>query len=174
MEPNYGVSTEYFLWSLLLGAAAGVFYDLFRIKRKIVHTSVFAVVIEDILCFIIGGAAVFAVAYFKNCGQLRLQGVVGVAGGVLIYRLALKDVFVLLSVRFISLAAKCAREIIKILIFPLLMIFKYILKPLIILPAARCMGHIRRSNKKIIAALRAFSRGKTTSGDAPDEADNGE
>ncbi len=159
MEPVYGVSLGYFLWSLALGAAAGVFYDLFRIKRKIIHTPGLAVIIEDIVYFILTGVAVFLIAYVKNSGQLRWQGLIGICAGFFLYRLILKDIFVELVVKFIYLIVKCIKWLIKILIFPFRIVYKYILFPILVRPILWTGRKIRGIWSRIcVNVIAAFQR----------------
>lgn len=145
MEPIYGVSLGYFLWSLALGAAAGVFYDLFRIKRRIIHTPGLAVIVEDIIYFILTGVAVFFIAYIKNSGQLRWQGLIGICGGFILYRLILRDKMVEISVKFIYFIVRLVKWLIKILVFPFRFIYRYLLYPLIFRPILWIGGQLRRS-----------------------------
>ena len=92
---NLGQSTA-FLWSVLLGGALSVIYDLFRLDRLIFNRSVIAVAIEDILFFIISGISIFCLQLVTTNGQIRTFIFIGVIIGFLIIRYTLSKLFDLL------------------------------------------------------------------------------
>ena len=92
---NLGQSTA-FLWSVLLGGALSVVYDLFRLDRLIFNRSVFAVAIEDVLFFVISAISIFCLQLITTNGQIRTFIFVGVIIGFLILRFTLSKLFDLL------------------------------------------------------------------------------
>ena len=63
--------TMIFFQSLLLGAALGMVYDLFRIFRVAVPLPAGMIVVEDVLYFVFCGFVSFFFAMTVNFGQVR-------------------------------------------------------------------------------------------------------
>lgn len=78
-----------FLISCLVGAALGLLYDLFRIFRIIVPCSRLAVLLLDILFFILCTAATFLFLLLSNSGTVRFFILEGELLGAVLYALTL-------------------------------------------------------------------------------------
>ena len=80
---------QVFFGAILLGAAFGVVYDIFRIIRLVVLKSSVAVFVEDILFWIIVTITTFFFTILFNNGELRLSLIISETVGFLIYYLTL-------------------------------------------------------------------------------------
>ncbi len=81
--------TMIFFQSLLLGAALGMVYDLFRVFRVAVPLPAGVIVAEDVLYFVFSGFVSFFFAMTVNFGQIRFFILLGEAIGFLLYYLTL-------------------------------------------------------------------------------------
>lgn len=132
MEIQYGVSMDYFLWSAALGGGLALVYDMLRAFRRVARAGTAAVVLGDILWFLLAGAALFWLAYAKNGGRLRWQGILGTASGVGLYRLVLRDWVVWLLVRGIRLLNWAAFWILRAALFPVRLVYKALKRPFLV------------------------------------------
>lgn len=80
--------------AFLLGMIMILVYDLIRIFRRIIPHGVLAVSFEDLLFWFFCASSVFALLYYENNGAFRWFAVLGVAGGMGIYHLIVKDTLV--------------------------------------------------------------------------------
>ncbi len=133
MELKLGATVSYFLWSLLLGGILALAYDVLRSARRIVRTSVFGVNMEDIGFFILTGILLFWTAYDKNDGRLRWQGFSGAILGFFLYRTLFRDRLVCVMVWFYQQAVRLGVGLIKIILFPLGIIYKILAKPFLVI-----------------------------------------
>lgn len=133
MEIKLGATVSYFLWSLLLGCGAALFYDLLRSARRIFKTSVFGVNAEDICFLFLCGFLLFWTAYDKNEGQLRWQGFLGSLLGFLVYRWLFKDRLVAFFVKVHDFLVRIFLWMMKILLFPVQLIYKILSKPFLVI-----------------------------------------
>lgn len=133
MEVTFGVNISYFLWSLLTGGVLALAYDLLRTVRRIIRTSAFGVNLEDILYFLMAGALMFWLAYDKNGGRLRWQGILGTAAGFALYRAVFQDWVVKILVRGYDILVQIFLWILKILLFPVRIVYKILEKPFVII-----------------------------------------
>ena len=78
-----------FLVACLVGAALGLFYDLFRIFRIIVPCSRLAVLLLDILFFAVCTVVTFLFLLLSNSGTVRLFILEGELLGAVLYALTL-------------------------------------------------------------------------------------
>ncbi len=76
--------------ALLLGAAGGVLYDIFKILRLIGLNGRFFCFVEDLLFFAVMTVAVFSFQLNQTDGKIRIFVLLSVAGGFALYRLTLE------------------------------------------------------------------------------------
>lgn len=76
----------FFLVSVLLGAAIGVFYDAFRIIRIAFRHNAVTVFFEDLLFCAVTCAASVLMIFCANYGIVRWFSLFGCVGGFLVYR----------------------------------------------------------------------------------------
>lgn len=124
--------TIIFLQSLLLGAALGAVYDLFRIFRVAFPLPAGVIVAEDLLYFVFCGFVSFFFAMTVNFGQVRFFILLGEAMGFLLYYLTLG-----------SLVMRCAQKILDALRWILRLVGK------LFLPAVWLFCWLKRRAKRI-------------------------
>lgn len=149
MEVSTAQEWQFFLWSLLAGGLLAVIYDFLRISRKMVPTKDFIVNIEDILFCILAALVLFATAFLKNDGKIRWQGFIGALTGFVTYRLTIRNFFVNSSVFLIGWAMKILFFILKIILFPVMLIYKILRRPF-----ALVAWYSRKGMRRAAAAAR--------------------
>lgn len=93
--------TAVFFHSLLLGAALGCFYDLFRITRIAFLIPAPMVLVEDLLFFLFSSIALFGFMLENSFGQIRYFILLGVALGWVIYYNTVGSLVIKCSARII-------------------------------------------------------------------------
>ncbi|MBQ3378248.1 MAG: spore cortex biosynthesis protein YabQ [Clostridia bacterium] len=116
--------TVVFLWSILLGAAIAFFYDFFRVIRKRLRHLDFAVMIEDVIFWLVACASIFVFVYNTNSGELRAFLAIGAIMGAFLYFAALsRPVSAVMGAVFMIL-----EKIIKVLLRPFMIICRLFIK----------------------------------------------
>ncbi len=111
--------TLIFLQSLLVGAALGLLYDVFRISRVAFPTSTQVVFVEDILFFIVCSLVTFFFGLTVIEGTLRFFLIIGELLGAILYYFTLG-----------KLVMGVSKKIIEAIKAILKFIFKWILRPI--------------------------------------------
>ena len=93
--------TIVFLRSLLLGAAVGCFYDLFRISRVAFVIPAFVVLVEDLLFFLFSSVVLFGFMLENSFGQIRYFILLGVVLGWTVYYFTVGSLVMKCSARII-------------------------------------------------------------------------
>ena len=142
----------FFLWVMAAGALAAFVYDILRISRKKIRTRDIVVIIEDIIFFVIAALILYITAYLKNSGEIRWYGFIGYALGFLIYRLLIGDRFIALSVIIIDALLKVIIFILKIVLFPIALVYKILRRPFMFIAwhtgkGAKKVGMVARIRK---------------------------
>ena len=104
-------------------------YDFLRIHRRIMPAPNFLVNLEDLLFAGVSAIAVFYITYLKNNGEIRLQTAIGLILGMLLYRVVIKDRFVIIGCAVWRIIARTLRKITGVILAPFVLIFKVVLKP---------------------------------------------
>jgi spore cortex biosynthesis protein YabQ len=60
-----------FLYAILGGAIVAFLYDILRIKRRAIKTSIILVSLEDILYWLVAAVLLFLIVYKSNSGEMR-------------------------------------------------------------------------------------------------------
>lgn len=76
---------RFLLVSILSGAAMILFYDLFRIFRRVIAHGTIWIAIEDFFYWLLCAVFVFAMLYQENDGLIRGFAIGGMAGGMFAY-----------------------------------------------------------------------------------------
>lgn len=119
----------FFLACVAAGALSAFLYDLIRISRRIVKINVSAVCGEDIAFFALAAVIVFYVAYTKNSGEVRWQGLLGSLLGAGGYVFLVRNRFVNLGTTVIKWIIKALLAVLWAVLFPVKIVFKAIKKP---------------------------------------------
>ena len=124
MGISLSAQTAYFLWSLVLGAALGVLYDVIRAARMVLRAGKIHVLISDVVFFAVCGVITSLFSLPFNKGDVRAFILFGEAVGFSAYRLTLGSVMGKVYAFFAKKIRSFVQKIRKILqIF-----FNYLLK----------------------------------------------
>ncbi|HEX2927686.1 MAG TPA: spore cortex biosynthesis protein YabQ [Ruminiclostridium sp.] len=131
-----------FLYAVLTGGALAFLYDILRIKRRAIKTSVIVVNIEDIIYWLLAAVIVFLTVYSSNDGQMRGFIFIGNILGVILYLSLLSKIVIASSMMVINLIKRIILFIWKIISYPFRIIFKILFIPLRLI--GRCFGKFIR------------------------------
>jgi spore cortex biosynthesis protein YabQ len=118
LEIYLAQQTVAFLWSLGLGAAIGLFYDMFRISRLAFPTAALATGLEDVLFFAVCAAATFLFLLSNAEGKVRIFLLAGQLLGAVLYFATLSHVVVGFSRKIIAALRALIRVLVRLLILP--------------------------------------------------------
>ena len=101
----------YFVYSLIVGAAIGVYYDVFRIVRIVLPKSVALIFVEDMIFCISAGVIMSVFIFNAGFGIVRGYAVVGAGIGFTVYYLTIGKLVYRLSELIINFLRKALRFI---------------------------------------------------------------
>lgn len=131
MNDNIYYQLYVFVLCCIFGVILAILFDIFRIKRRIVHTSVFLTFIEDMLFWVLASLLFFILILRFYNGEFRVFMVVGIVIGAMAYFGTLSKLFVSVCVVIVRFLTKFFKNIICIVLLPLKFILKLFNKPLI-------------------------------------------
>ena len=120
---------RFFVWTLLLGAAAGITYDAFRIIRKVVKHPDILTHLEDLLYWLFITIAVFYFVLHHNSGEVRIYAIIGLFSGMCLYFVSLSSLVIKVSVLIIDIAKKIIFTATNIILYPLKLLYKLLSYP---------------------------------------------
>lgn len=120
-----------FFVMVLLGAACVFLFDLFRIMRKLIKMSTAWVAVTDFVFWIIFSVVIVGGILYFNNGSLRWYEFIGMVLGVIIYLGILSRPIMFVFIKIIDLFAKFIGYILKILLTPLIFLYKILVRPII-------------------------------------------
>lgn len=132
MEVTFGVDAVYFLWSLGVGGLLAFVYDVLRATRRMTTVKDLVVTLEDFFYALFTGVILFLTAYGKNEGELRWHGILGTVSGFFLYKLLFRNIVVNLLVKTYDLLVLVVVHALKIVLFPLRMLYKLLKKPFVV------------------------------------------
>ncbi len=94
--------------ALLTGAALGVYYDLYRILRRVFHFGYAMILGQDLLFWVTGAIGVFFSSMVATGGQLRIVFVLAAFVGWGIYAATVGSVLMIIVDRFLGLFSRVA------------------------------------------------------------------
>lgn len=115
--------TLLFLYSVALGGALGVFFDLFRAARIIVPHNSFFVGLEDAVFLFVWGLALMLFSYEFARGQVRFYFFLGNLSGFTLYHFTLGNIVVGAVRKIVGFLYKILAGIFGIILKPLRWIF---------------------------------------------------
>lgn len=130
MYNSVPLEIQFFIACTIAGFVISFLYDLLRISRRIINVNDFVINAEDLLFFAAAAVILFYAAYRKNSGEIRWQWFIGGALGVSLYIVIVKNRFLNASIAIYSVLVKIVGAVIKILLFPIKLIFKIFKKPI--------------------------------------------
>ncbi|MHB8063133.1 MAG: spore cortex biosynthesis protein YabQ [Ruminiclostridium sp.] len=119
-----------FLYAILGGIIVAFLYDVLRIKRRAIRTSVIIVSLEDILYWVVAAVFLFVTVYKSNSGEMRGYIFIGNVIGVILYESLFSKIIINSSVMVINLIKRIIVFICKILSYPFKLIFKILKVPI--------------------------------------------
>jgi len=119
-----------FLSTLMVGAAIGLFYDVFRIFRKTARHSTLAVQLEDLLFWVAATGLTFYYMLHRNYGEIRVFAVVGVGIGLTLYLATISRLVVKIFVEIINYIKKVVAVAVKIILIPLKLVLSWLRPPI--------------------------------------------
>lgn len=124
MEISVASQSLVFLFSVLIGCAIGVVYDIFRILRIVIPHGTVLTFIEDFIFWVIAMCVAFWFLLMYNNGQVRWYLLLGFISGFTIYINTL-GVLVIMQAKFI---VRILKAILHFILIPFLFLAKQICK----------------------------------------------
>ncbi|MCL2287063.1 MAG: spore cortex biosynthesis protein YabQ [Firmicutes bacterium] len=118
-----------FISTVVAGAAIGLFYDFFRIIRRVAAHSAWVVQLEDVIFWVFATAAMFYFMLNRNFGEIRFFAVIGTACGVMLYFAAISAAVLKVSVTAINFLKQVITAAIRIITLPLRFIYNLAAPP---------------------------------------------
>ncbi|MCL1863450.1 MAG: spore cortex biosynthesis protein YabQ [Defluviitaleaceae bacterium] len=148
---DMGAQAWLFLSTVLAGAVIGVFYDFFRILRRVAtrFNTAWLVTLEDFLFWVIVTFGMFYFMLNQNFGEIRFFSILGAGSGMAIYFATLSRFFVKIGVAVVNYIKKVIVTALRIIFLPIRIIAGWI-SPLVmpILQKARSgLIHLVRYGK---------------------------
>jgi len=119
-----------FLIAVLSGIVIGIFYDIFRIIRKIIPHPNWLVQLEDLIYWIIVSAFMFLVLFTNNYGEIRGFALLGAFLGNILYFFTLSIIVMKFSDWIIYWLKKTVTALIKMILIPLKLVLRIFYYPL--------------------------------------------
>jgi|GEM_PF-490932 len=120
-----------FLYAIVAGLVTAFLYDIFRIKRRAIKTSVIILSLEDIVYWLLAAVILFITVYNSNNGQMRGYIFIGNVIGVIIYETLLSSIIIKSSIVIINMIKKIFKFIWKVISYPFKLLYKAISIPVI-------------------------------------------
>ncbi|MCL2199571.1 MAG: spore cortex biosynthesis protein YabQ [Defluviitaleaceae bacterium] len=148
---DMGAQAWLFLSTVLAGAVIGMFYDFFRILRRVAtrFNTAWLVQLEDFLFWIIVTLGMFYFMLNQSFGEIRFFSILGTGIGMVLYFATLSRFFVQAGVAVINYVKKVLVTVVRIILLPFRVIAGW-LSPLItpILRKIRSgLSHLARYGK---------------------------
>jgi len=119
-----------FLSTVLAGAAIGVFYDVFRVLRKVTPHSAWVVQLEDVLFWITATGAMFYFMLNRNFGEIRPFVLVGTACGIAAYFATISPIVLKIAVGIVNFVKRVIIVIVRIITLPLKFMYHLMSPPI--------------------------------------------
>lgn len=132
MSVSVGNQLFIFAACALCGVLTAFVFDLFRIIRRFINTSVSAAMVQDAVYWIIAATVFFIFVQSLNSGELRMFEFIGLFIGMLFYFILISAFIIKTSVFIINLLIKALAFVLKIVLWPIKFVFGLIGKPLFI------------------------------------------
>ena len=113
-----------FLIFFISGVIIGIFFDIFRIIRKIFKVSNIHTYIEDIIFGLITGFFLIFITFIYNNGNIRFYMFIAIFLGILLYLKLLSKHFIKINVTIFGFINQVIYKLIKIIMYPIKCIFK--------------------------------------------------
>lgn len=148
-----------FLTCVKTGIMMGMFYDLIRVFRKIIHHPNWVVQMEDLLYWVTCGGFAFTMIYWRNYGQIRSFIFLGIIIGLILYFCTVSILFMKITTKLIKMAKRVINQVIHFILIPIKCIITTIRIP--ITYVTKICGRIRMGRKLRKQRSRAKWRNRT-------------
>ena len=119
-----------FLSTMLVGAAIGLFYDVFRIFRKTANHTSLAVTLEDLFFWVTATGLTFYYLLHRNHGEIRVFTLIGIAIGIVLYFATVSRWVVTVSVAVVNYMKCVIATAVRIIMVPLRLIAAWLAPPM--------------------------------------------
>lgn len=102
--------------SVMFGVAILLFYDFFRILRRLIPHNTAVVAVQDLVFWIVTGFSIFALLYKYNNGSIRGYCILGMGVGMIAYGMILSSFIVNFAVKVGNFIKKVLRKFEKYII----------------------------------------------------------
>lgn len=130
MEVSVSGQLYVFLAMSVCGACSGLVFDIFRVIRKTFLCSNLTTSLSDILFWLIISLGMFFSLFSISGGEIRWHEIIGVVLGSIIYFLTISRLFMALLGAVMRFVTKIFLTILKIILTPLVFLYKMIKRPL--------------------------------------------
>jgi len=117
-----------FLFSCIVGASLGAFYDVFRIIRIAFNSKWLSIFFQDLIFCIFSAVSIILLIFYTNSGTVRWFSLLGCFMCFVLYHLTVGRLIMFVSKKIIDFIRKVLRFLYKITIIPLKMLVLFILK----------------------------------------------
>jgi len=114
MEISQSVYGIIFIYSVIIGMALGVIYDVFRIQRITMRVSIIKdiiIFIEDILFSVTAAVIIIIMIFHVNHGRIRWFALFGSGLGIVLYYNTIGRIVMLCSEKIIAFIQYCIRAV---------------------------------------------------------------
>ncbi|MDR1001605.1 MAG: spore cortex biosynthesis protein YabQ [Clostridiales bacterium] len=143
----------FFAQVLMVGAAAGLIYDFFRILRRTFRHVDALTQAEDVVYWLLATVFIFYFILHSNNGEIRLYAVVGVFGGMGLYFFTLSRLLMAVSGVVIDFLKRVILTVVGIILIPIKLLIKALSYP-----AKYLMGVMKKSSRHMSKTARLVSR----------------
>ena len=119
-----------FLSTIIVGMSIGLFYDIFRVTRKVARHSAFAVHFQDAVFWVVATGGMFYFMLNYNFGEIRPFALIGVTCGVALYFATISRVVLKISVTVINFVKRVVIAAMRIITFPIRFLLKLVAPPI--------------------------------------------
>ena len=99
-----------FSLSIVYGIGILLFYDCFRILRRLIPHNAVAIAFQDLFFWIVTGFSIFALLYRYNNGSIRAYYILGMGIGMIFYGMAISPFFMALMLKIGESLKKILRK----------------------------------------------------------------
>jgi spore cortex biosynthesis protein YabQ len=143
----------FFAQVLLVGAAAGLIYDFFRILRRTFRHPDALTQAEDVIYWLLATVFIFYFILHSNDGEIRFYAVVGVFGGMGLYFFTLSRLLMAVSGVVIDFLKRVILTVVGIILAPVKLLIKALSYP------AKCLlDAIKKSSGRVAKTARLVNR----------------
>lgn len=118
-----------FLSTVVVGMVIGLFYDIFRITRKVAPHSTLAVHFEDAVFWVLATGGMFYFMLHRNYGEIRPFALIGATCGVVLYFATVSRLVLKVSVTVINFVKRVIAAAVRIITLPVRFLFNLFAPP---------------------------------------------